>query len=205
MRKNQPLVPVAIGLLLVVGLGLNHYHSSSLNAQPVGIDEAASSVSVEAFDQMMQVVAHKRCVNCHPSGDHPRQGEDSHLHRFEVQRGPDGHGVAALTCNTCHQDENNNASGVPGAPHWHLAPRSMGWEGMNRIEIAQAMLDPVRNGGRSVQEIEKHLTEDALVLWVFDPGVDHEGVPREKPPVSKEEYIAAVKTWVANGAVIPEN
>ena len=154
---------------------------------------------------MMEVVAHKRCVNCHPSGDQPRQGEDSHIHRFDVQRGSDGHGVAALTCNTCHQEENNALSGVPGAPHWHLAPRSMGWEGMSRVEIAQAMLDPDRNGGRTLQEIEKHLTEDALVLWVFEPGVNHEGTPREKPPISKEEYIAAVKTWVETGAVIPEN
>lgn len=192
-------------LLLIVGMGLNHYYSSSLIAQPVALDEATSSVSLNAFDQMMQVVAHKRCVNCHPSGDRPHQGEDSHVHRFDVQRGPDGHGVAALSCNTCHQEENNAASGVPGAPHWHLAPRSMGWQGMNRVEIAQAMVDPARNGGRSIQEIEKHLTEDPLVLWVFDPGVDHEGTPREKPPISREEYIAAVKTWVANGAVIPEN
>lgn len=167
--------------------------------------EEMNEAPMAPFDQMMQVIVHKRCVNCHPSGNRPHQGEDSHLHRFEVQRGDDGHGVAALTCNTCHQEENNDASGVPGAPHWHLAPRSMGWEGMNRVEIAQAMTDPARNGGRSIEEIETHLTEDPLVLWVFEPGVDNEGTPREKPPISKEEYIAAVKAWVAAGAPIPEN
>ena len=159
----------------------------------------------DAYDQMMQVVAHKRCVNCHPAGDRPRQGEDSHLHHLNVQRGEDGHGVAALQCSSCHAEENNNLSGVPGAPHWHLAPRSMGWEGLSRDEIARSMLDPERNGGRSLEEIEKHLTEDALVLWVFEPGVNNEGIPREKPPVSKEDYIAAVKAWVAAGAPIPEN
>ncbi|HKK78306.1 MAG TPA: hypothetical protein VJ933_01705, partial [Phaeodactylibacter sp.] len=52
----------------------------------------------EAFDQMMKVLTHKRCVNCHPSGDRPLQGEDSHIHNFGVQRGPDNHGVAALKC-----------------------------------------------------------------------------------------------------------
>ena len=156
------------------------------------------------FDEMMDVVMHQRCMNCHPDGDRPRQGDDSHLHRFEVQRGEDGHGVAALSCGTCHQEANNLSSGVPGAPHWHLAPRSMGWEGKNRTEVARAMLDRSKNGGRSLAEIERHLTEDALVLWVFDPGVDNEGVPREKPPVSKEAYIAAVKAWAAAGAPIPE-
>ena len=79
----------------------------------------------------------------------------------------------------------------------------MGWEGLSNREIAQAMLDRSKNGGRSGEEIEKHLTEDPLVLWVFEPGVDHEGVAREKPPISKEAYIEAVKTWVAAGAVIP--
>ena len=205
MKKSHSFIPIAIGLLLIIALGVNHYHSSSSMAQPVVMDEPTSQVALDAFDQMMLVVAHKRCVNCHPAGNHPLQGEDSHVHRFGVQRGPDGHGVAALSCNSCHQEENNNVSGVPGAPHWHLAPQSMGWEGLNRIEIAQAMVDPARNGGRSIQDIEKHLTEDPLVLWVFAPGVDHEGTPREKPPISKEEYIAAVKNWVANGAVIPEN
>ena len=160
--------------------------------------------SDEAFDVMMQVISHKRCVNCHPSGDRPHQGEDSHLHRFEVQRGEEGHGLDALQCNSCHQEENNSFSGVPGAPHWHLAPRSMGWEGLTKVEIAHAMTDPAKNGGRSIQEIEKHLTEDPLVLWVFEPGVNHEGIAREKPPVSKEEYIAAVKKWVESGARIPQ-
>jgi hypothetical protein len=80
----------------------------------------------------------------------------------------------------------------------------MAWEGKTRVEIAQQMMDPKRNGGRTAQDILKHLTEHELVLWAWDPGVDIEGVPREKPPVPKEEYIAAVKAWINNGAIIPE-
>ena len=125
------------------------------------------------------------------------------MHRFGVERGEDGHGLAALTCNTCHQTENNLSSGVPGAPHWHLAPKSMGWQGLSDIEIAQAMTNRSNNGNRSIKEIERHLTEDPLVLWVFEPGVDQEGNPREKPPISKEAFIEAVKTWVETGAQIP--
>ena len=157
----------------------------------------------DPFDVMMQVVTHQRCMNCHPAGDRPHQGDDSHIHYFEVQRGENGHGLKNLQCNTCHQSGNNDFSGVPGAPHWHLAPRSMAWEGLSRIEIAQAILNKSKNGNRSVEEIEKHLTEDPLVLWVFDPGLNNEGTAREKPPVSKEDYIKAVKEWVAAGAKIP--
>ncbi|MEM8527524.1 MAG: hypothetical protein AAGG68_22980 [Bacteroidota bacterium] len=157
-----------------------------------------------AFDKMMAVIMHKRCMNCHPSGDRPRQGEDSHIHYFNVQRGTDGHGVAALKCETCHQKENNLNSGVPGAPHWHFAPRSMAWEGLSKTEIAKAILDKEKNGGRSLEETVKHMTEDELVLWAWNPGVNHEGAPREKPPVSEAEFIEAVKTWAAAGAPIPE-
>lgn len=158
-----------------------------------------------AFDVMMSVLTHKRCMNCHPSGNRPKQGEDSHIHYFDVQRGEDGHGTAAVKCSTCHQDENNDNSGVPGAPHWHLAPLSMAWEGLSRVEIAKVILDKEKNGGKTLEETVKHMTEDDLVLWAFKPGINHEGIPRELPPVSEAEFIAAVKEWADNGAVIPEN
>jgi len=163
-----------------------------------------SEIEGTPFDKMMAVLTHKRCVNCHPSSDYPRQGEDSHIHNFGVQRGEDNHGTPALRCETCHQHENNNFSGVPGAPEWSLAPRSMAWEGLTRVEIAKSMLDPERNGGRTLEETVHHLTEHELVLWAWEPGVDASGNPREKPPVPKDEYIKAVKAWAAAGAVIPE-
>ena len=187
-------------MLLFLGLSIGFSFSDDLPDPPLEL----ANPSEEAFHTMMQVVSHKRCMNCHPAGDRPHQGEDSHVHRFDVQRGPEGHGTVAMQCGTCHQEENNLLSGVPGAPHWHLAPRSMGWEGLSKVEIAQSMMDPQRNGGRNAEEILHHMTEDPLVLWVFEPGVNHEGIPREKPPVSKEEYVEAVKTWIEAGAVIPE-
>ena len=156
------------------------------------------------FDKMMAVLTHKRCVNCHPAGDRPHQGEDSHVHNFGVQRGTDNHGVAALRCESCHGPENNDLSGVPGAPEWSLAPLSMAWEGLSRVEIAKSMLNRQNNGNRSLEEIVEHLTEHELVLWAWEPGVNSEGEPRELPPVSKEDYIRAVKEWAEAGAVIPE-
>lgn len=157
----------------------------------------------EAFDKMMKVLMHKRCVNCHPAGDQPRQGEDSHLHYFGVQRGPDNHGLAALKCQSCHQSENNNRSGVPGAPEWSVAPKSMYWEGLSRVEIARSMMDPTKNGGRNLDELVHHLTEHELVLWAWEPGIDASGESREKPPVPVDEYVEAVKTWAEAGAPIP--
>ena len=191
-------------LSLALFIGTMGFNYESTVASKNTIDSPVSDkTSSEAFDVMMQVISHQRCVNCHPSGDRPRQGDDRRVHSFNIQRGEDGHGMLNAKCSTCHQSENNDYSGVPGAPHWHLAPKSMAWEGLNSVQIAQAMLDKSKNGGRSIQEIEKHLIEDPLVLWVFEPGINNEGGPREKPPVSKEDYIKAVRQWVAEGAVIP--
>ncbi|GLR15623.1 hypothetical protein [Portibacter lacus] len=192
MKFRSILLMITLLTVVMVSYNFNEVAEVQLEEQ-----------SMEAFGTMMEVVMHKRCMNCHPKGDQPRQGEDSHLHYFGVQRGEDGHGIAALKCETCHQKENNLNSGVPGAPHWHLAPRSMAWEGLSRTEVASVFMNPETNGGKSPEEIEKHMTEDDLVLWAFEPGIGLDGVPREKPPVSKEEFIEAVKIWIANGAKIP--
>ena len=184
-------------------IGFSYHKNTFPKTENVTAAPIADS-SDAAFHKMMDVLTHKRCVNCHPAGDTPLQGEDSHLHNFGVLRGEGGHGLAGYTCNTCHQDENNDFSGVPGAPHWGLAPASMAWEGKTRFEIAEQMMDPKRNGGRSAHEIMEHLTEHELVLWAWTPGVNAEGYPREIPPVSKDEYIVAVKEWIEGGAIIPK-
>lgn len=147
---------------------------------------------------------HSRCVNCHPAGNAPLQGEDSNPHTFGVVRGEDGQGLPGLKCQACHQNENNKLTGIPGAPNWAVAPASMAWEGKTRVEIANQIMDPERNGNRSPEDIMKHLTENELVLWAWNPGKDSKGNEREKPPVSKEEYIAAVKGWIQAGVPIPE-
>lgn len=191
----------------IVGLTLGFTAFSEerkINEDTSAVNSVAGSMEESNFDIMMKVLTHKRCVNCHPSDDYPRQGEDMHIHNFGVQRGDKNHGVAAVQCETCHQQENNDFSGVPGAPEWSLAPYSMRWLGLSKSEIAKSMLNPENNGGRTLDEIVKHLTEHELVLWAWEPGVDAEGKPREKPPVPVEEYIVAVKAWVAEGAPIPE-
>jgi hypothetical protein len=198
MKRSAFKYIVLSGLILSLSLGLTSFEGEDI------VSTETISIDHDSFDQVMKVVTHKRCMNCHPSGDIPRQGEDSHLHYLGVQRGVGGNGLAGYTCNTCHQSENNNFAGVPGAPHWALAPASMAWEGKSRVEIAKQIMDPARNGGRSTNEILKHLTEDELVLWAWKPGVNGEGEARELPPLGKEEWIAAVKDWIANGAVIPD-
>jgi len=202
MKPVQFSYLLTIGFIAVFTLGLAYSEDERILSNS---SDRESSRATDPFEKMMAVLTHQRCVNCHPSGDKPRKGDDPQVTRaLGVPRGDDGHGLKGNNCNTCHTEENNDYSGVPGAPDWALAPKSMTWEGLTRVEIARSMLNRKNNGDKSLDEIVKHLTEHELVLWAWEPGVDAEGVPREKPPVPKEEYIAAVKAWAAAGAIIPE-
>lgn len=206
MNAHNFKAPVLLFLFLTsVGVAISSY-SGTYSITEMSPSEATSELqsSDANFDKMMKVLTHKRCVNCHPNDNIPKQGEDSHPHYFDMSRGEGNMGYDATNCNTCHQAENNPYSGVPGAPEWSLAPAAMKWEGLARVEIAQSMLDPERNGGRNHEEVMHHLTEHALVLWAWNPGVNAEGIEREKPPVPVDEYIKAVKQWFEDGAIIPE-
>ena len=160
-------------------------------------DEKAKSVA--AFRDVARLLRHPRCLNCHPSGDAPHVGELRKRHAMNVQRGEDGHGVPAMRCSTCHRDENQDAVGLPGAPHWHLAPRSMGWENLDDHDLAEALKDPNKNGNRSLADIVEHMEKDPLVGWAWDPGKG-----RSAPPISREETIRKLRIWIETGAVSPE-
>jgi hypothetical protein len=89
-------------------------------------DTAARSAAI--FTELGKVLTHPRCLNCHPAGDRPRQGDTRRLHQPPVERGADGHGLPALRCPICHGQANFDPAGMPGNPIWHLAPREMAWE-----------------------------------------------------------------------------
>src|SRR5580700_9965421 len=124
-------------------------------------DPAARSAAL--FAEAGKVMSSPRCVNCHPAGDRPLQGDARRLHQPPVERGTDGFGAAPMRCATCHQGGNFDAAGMPGHPHWHLAPREMAWQGKTLSEICVQIKDPARNGGRSFDQLLEHLATDSLV------------------------------------------
>jgi hypothetical protein len=161
-------------------------------------DEVAS---VAAFKEVLVVIRNPRCMNCHSIGDFPRQGDDGHPHAMNVRRGPDGKGVTAEKCNTCHQDHNLEEPHLPpGAPNWHLPPQDMPmiWQGLTDRGICEQLKDPARNGHRSMEQIVEHFTTDKLVAWGWDPGPGRAAVP-----MSHEEFEAKVKKWASKGAACP--
>lgn len=199
---------VALGLAVICGLmfspGLRAVVERSRLVKPV---TAAATVqhddtgAADAFESMVTVLHHPRCMNCHSKGDFPRQGDDSHRHTMNVRRGLHGNGVAGMRCSTCHQDFNLAGLHVPpGAPEWHLPSPAMPmiWEGLTDRQLCELFKDPKQNGNRNVDEIVEHMNSP-LVLWGWNPG---EG--RTPIPVPQKEFLAKAKEWAAKGAACPE-
>ena len=182
----------AVGLAGTVGL------AGAVFSQDVKVPAAAPLQALAAFERVASVLESPRCMNCHPRGDRPAQGDDRHVHLMNVQRGPADRGVPAMRCATCHQQRNNDRAGVPGAPHWRLAPKSMGWTGLGRGELCRTLLDRSKNGGRNPAALAKHMTGDPLVLWAWNPGSG-----RTPPPVSTADLKQALATWVDGGTPCP--
>jgi hypothetical protein len=159
-------------------------------------DRAARSRAL--FAEAGRVLTHPRCVNCHPPDETPRQGDDHALHDPPVLRGAEDRGIAALGCDTCHQDRNAELARVPGAPSWHLAPATMVWLGKSPAAICTQIKDPARNGHRTLPMIQDHMAHDALVGWAWQPGAG-----RAPAPGSQAELGALVQAWIDTGAECP--
>jgi cytochrome c5 len=161
-----------------------------------------SAVSKKAFLAAYSVLMHPRCMNCHPTGDAPLQGDDSHVHTMGVKRGHDGKGMYALKCSNCHQAENTpGLHQPPGNPNWHLPPEDMKmvFQGKSPRELAATLLDPKLNGGKSKEQLIEHVTFDKLVVGCWNPG---EG--RTLPPLPHDEFAKQVKLWIETGAYLPD-
>jgi hypothetical protein len=203
-RNRLTATLLVVGTLLLgaasIVLVSHAAEKTAASASPTAakITDADRARSIEAFKQVASVLRHPRCINCHPAGDFPRQGNEGKRHAMLVVRGPDDHGAPAMKCSSCHQAVNQQ-NGIPGAPHWGLAPKSMGWEGLTDHELAEALKDPAKNGKRSLEQIFEHNVHDELVGWAWNPGAG-----RDTPPLTREEFAQALRTWIDTGALSPD-
>jgi hypothetical protein len=199
MRFRVIVSVATLAMSLVTGYALSETAPQAL-ASPesfasIGDTEARSAAM---FTELGKVLTHPRCVNCHPAGDRPHQGNEGRLHQPPVERGADGHGQPAMRCSICHQNANFDPGRVPGHPEWHLAPREMAWEGKTLADICAQIKDPARNGGRKAEDLIHHIGEDTLVGWAWAPGVG-----RAPAPGTQKEAGALVEAWVKSGAACP--
>jgi hypothetical protein len=186
-------------------------NTTTLNPRDLRPLASFSSIADQAersralFNEVAKVITHPRCMNCHPAGDRPLQGNDQHAHLPPAPRGEAGVGVAGLTCSACHTEKNFTLIGtdasyksIPGHPRWQLAPLEMAWEGKTLRQICEQIKDPARNGGRTLALLHEHLAHDDLVAWGWAPG---EG--REPAPGTQAQLGELTQAWIDTGAQCP--
>jgi len=151
------------------------------------------------FVEAGKVIQSPRCLNCHPAGERPTQGNDMHPHEPMVVRGADDKGATALRCTTCHQGANFEPAGVPGHPLWHVAPLSMAWQNRSLGQICAQIKDTRRNGGKSLAALHEHMAGDTLVGWGWAPGSN-----RTPAPGTQAQFGELIKAWIDSGAACPK-
>jgi hypothetical protein len=196
------LAALASGMaVLAAGMVVTAGEDPSRTLRPVAAFPAISDQrerSVAFFTEAGKVIMHPRCMNCHPRGDRPTQGDDSHPHQPLVVRGDFGLGAPGMRCTTCHGPANFDPGGVPGHPLWHVAPIEMAWQGKSLAEICAQIKDPERNGGKTLEQLVHHMEEDSFVGWGWHPGAGREPVPG-----TQKDFGILIKAWVDSGAACP--
>src|ERR1700755_2404118 len=132
LNTNHPAFRV--GTLVVLALAATIRFGSPGNADPVSKNPTLkeptdlSSISNSAersrmiFNEIGKVLTHPRCMNCHPAGDHPLQGDDQHEHMPPIWRAETGH--FEVSCSGCHSERNVSLReratyrSIPGNPRW---------------------------------------------------------------------------------------
>ncbi|TDR44976.1 hypothetical protein DFR29_105159 [Tahibacter aquaticus] len=191
---NRPLRN-AFGLASLLALA-----ACGSSGPPAPPKEAA----IAAFATVQQVFQHPRCQNCHIPGDAPLQFDNGLPHEMGVARGPTGHGAQGLPCSTCHGEKNAPASygphAPPGAPHWALPPpeHKMVTIGLSAPALCEMIKNKSENGGRDFAALLKHVSEDKLVLWGWEPGGNRVAVP-----VPHADFVAKFKLWSDAGGPCP--
>jgi hypothetical protein len=71
------------------------------------------------------------------------------------------------------------------------------WEGLTDQQLCELLKDPKQNGHRTTEQIVEHM-HTPLVLWGWTPG---EG--RTPIPMPRQEFLAKVEEWAAEGAACP--
>jgi hypothetical protein len=159
--------------------------------------------SVALFQEAARVITSPRCMNCHPADRTPTQGDDRHPH-VPMMRAEAGGGPRGLGCATCHQRANvvtygETIASIPGHPHWSLAPASMAWQGKTVAQICTQLLDPARNGGKTLVQLHEHMAHDTLVGWAWNPGAG-----RIPAPGTQAQFGALITAWIETGARCPD-
>lgn len=197
----RKLMVIGIFLIAMGAITSSFINENSFRKTDLGDINKDSVASAKAFLEVYKVLMSPRCMNCHPAGDQPLNGDDSHAHAMNVQRGTDGKGLYALKCSNCHQPENTPGMHTPpGNPKWQLPPSDMKmvFEGKSAHQLALQIMDYKQNGHKDKKQLLEH-GRDTLVRAAW-----HMGGDRTPPPLPYKNFLKAWDDWINKGGYAPK-
>lgn len=199
--KTITVMAVILSVIVVTTSAFKDKYNYKIKDTKHAIINKDSMESAQAFLKVYKVLMSPRCMNCHPAGDQPLQGDDSHIHTMNVHRGKDGNGLYAVKCSNCHQAENTPGLHTPpGNPKWKLPPADMKmvFQGRTAHQLALQIMDYTKNGHKNKEQLLEH-ARDTLVKAGWNMG---EG--RTPPPLTYDAFVTAWDTWMNKGGYAPK-
>jgi hypothetical protein len=201
----------AIAVLLAAALAVHGQENKQDNKQATKPDESRKAAALAAWNRIVTVLQHPRCMNCHQENV-PLQGDERRIHIPLVVRGHTdkesgaGLGFDAMRCSNCHNATGNNeTSGTPGAINkaWSLAPSApinMVWQGLSSHDLCDrfkaASLERFK---KPPPDLIEHMQVESLVTWAWHPGGE-----RTPIPMPHDEFVDQVRIWVNYGMICPD-
>ena len=197
----RKLMVVGIFLIAIGAITSSFKNENSIRKPDPGDINKDSVESAKAFLEVYKVLMSPRCMNCHPAGDQPLNGDDNHEHPMNIQRGQNGMGLYALRCSNCHQSENTPGMHTPpGNPKWRLPPSDMKmvFQGKTAHQLAIQIMDYKLNGHKDKKQLIEH-ARDTLVRAGW-----HMGEGRTPPPLAYKDFLKVWDTWINKGGYAPK-
>ena len=174
-------------------------------AQDLRAPETFSSITNTAersralFAEAGRVLQHPRCLNCHPVGERPTQGNDCHPHSPLVVRGADDKGAIGHALHDLPPGCELRAVGRAGTSALACRAEVDGMADRNRW-ARSASRSRIRGATAARRSRRSRSTwrTTRLVGWAWMPGGN-----REPAPGTQAQLGALIAAWIESGAACP--
>lgn len=160
---------------------------------------AQQNQAVRRFEELMPVLQHPRCANCHgginffaPSHEELHGGGAVTMKDGEV-KGPDGTVIARqrpdfTTCQSCHDAAPDDFAWVIPRPSDNIS-----FAGRTAAQICEQMK---RHPPGDPNNLLRHIDSDDLIRLGFEGRRGHTSLSPLPPPMTAEAFNAKVSDWI---------
>jgi hypothetical protein len=201
--RERPPIP-ALALLA------RSRHLAARSGPSCPLSLAQQVKSVKAFREMLPVLHHPRCFNCHGGFDitsDEHEGSD-----VAKSSGLDPRSLLTLkerkelheACGSCHDNVRGTATRLDGTvlAGWFVAPKPMLWDGRSDDDLCMEMKRFETDGDQFIEHMELDHNEIQFLEAAFNgdralgEALKSYGLQVDKPPGTQADLVALARKWV---------